>query len=63
MDPAGAGPRQVGAFNLFTFKVITDKYDSVAICFAVLGSSLYTFSVFLSRKDPLVFVEELVWWY
>ena len=55
MDPAGAGPRQVGAFNLFTFKVITDKYDSVAICFAVLGSSLYTFSVFMTRKDHLVF--------
>ena len=53
----------VGAFNPFTFKVIIDKYDPVAIYFIVLGSSLYTFSVFLSRKDPLVFVEELVWWY
>jgi len=29
-----------GAFNPFTFKVITDKYDSIAIYFVVLGSSL-----------------------
>ena len=36
----------VGAFNPFTFKVITDKYDPVAIYCIVLGSSLYT--VFLS---------------
>ena len=46
MDPAGAGPRQVGAFNLFTFKVIIDKYDAIAIYCIVLGSSLYTLSVF-----------------
>ena len=32
----------VGAFNPFTFKVITDKYDPVAIYFIVLGSNLYT---------------------
>ena len=30
----------VGAFNPFTFKVTIDKYDPVAIYFAVLGSSL-----------------------
>ena len=36
----------VGAFNQFTFKVITDKYDPVAIYFIVLGSSLYTLFVF-----------------
>ena len=30
----------VGVFNLFTFKVIIDKYDPVAIYFVVLGSSL-----------------------
>ena len=35
----------VGAFNLFTFKVIIDKYDPTAIYFVVLGSSLYTFFV------------------
>ena len=29
-----------------TFKVIIDKYDPVAIYFIVLGSSLYTLSVF-----------------
>ena len=32
----------VGAFNPFTFKVITDKYDPVAIYFIVWGSNLYT---------------------
>ena len=36
----------VGTFNPFTFKVITDKYDHVAIYFIVWGSSLYTLSVF-----------------
>ena len=36
----------VGAFNPFTFKVITDKYDPVAIYFIVLGSNLYTIFVF-----------------
>ena len=30
----------VGAFNLFTLKVIIDKYDLVAIYFVVLGSGL-----------------------
>ena len=36
----------VEAFNPFTFKVIIDKYNPVAIYFIVLGSSLYTLSVF-----------------
>ena len=36
----------VGSFNPFTFKVIIDKYDAVAIYFIVLGSSLYTLFVF-----------------
>ena len=36
----------VGAFNPFMFKVITDKYDPVAIYFIVLGSNLYTIFVF-----------------
>ena len=30
----------VGAFNPFTFKVIVDKYDLIAIYFVVLGLSL-----------------------
>ena len=30
----------VGAFNPFTFKVIIDKYDPIAIYFIVLGASL-----------------------
>ena len=36
----------VGAFNPFTFKVITDKYDPSAIYFTVLGSGLYTLPLF-----------------
>ena len=36
----------VRAFNPFTFKVIIDKYDPVAIYFIVLGSNLYTVFVF-----------------
>ena len=34
------------AFNSFTFKVIIDKYDPVAVYFIVLGLSLYTLFVF-----------------
>ena len=50
-------------FNPFTFKVIIDNYYPVAICFIVLGSSLYTlFLCFLSTEDPLAFVGELLWW-
>ena len=36
----------VGAFNPFTFKVITDKYDPIAIYFIVWGLNLYTVFVF-----------------
>jgi len=36
----------LGAVNPFTFKVIIDQYDPVAIYFVVLGLSLYTLSVF-----------------
>ena len=36
----------LGQFNPFTFKVITDKYDPVAIYFIVWGSNLYTVFVF-----------------
>ena len=43
----------VGAFNPFTFKVIIDKYDPVAIYFIVLGSSLYT--VFVSPVQRISF--------
>ena len=36
----------VGTFNPFTFKVIIDKYDPIAIYFIVLGSGLYALFVF-----------------
>ena len=53
----------VGAFNPFTFKMIIDKYDPVAIYFIVLCSSSCTLSgCFLSKEDHLAFVGELVWW-
>ena len=39
-----------GAFILFTFKVIIDKYDPIAIYFVVLGLSLHTFSVSCLEK-------------
>ena len=48
----------VGAFNLFTFKVIIDMYDPITIFLIVLG----LFSVglfllcFLPREVPLAFV-------
>ena len=43
----------VGAFNPFTFKVITDKYDPVAIYFIVLGLNLYTVFVPKLMGSPL----------
>jgi len=52
----------VGAFNPFTFKVITNKYDPIAIYFVVWVQVYKPFLCFLSREDPLAFVEELVWW-
>ena len=36
----------LGHSTCLTFKVIIDKYDPIAIYFVVLGSSLYTLSVF-----------------
>ena len=40
----------VGTFNPFTFKVIIDKYDPVAIYFIVLGLNLYTLFVFPGKE-------------
>ena len=52
----------VGAFNPFTFKVIVDKYDPVAITLLFCVRVYTPFLCFLSRDHPLAFVEELVWW-
>ena len=50
----------VGASNPFTFKVIIDKYDPVAIYFVVLGLCLYTLSVFpVSRRFFSIWWREL----
>ena len=45
-------------------KVIIDKYDPVAIYILCVGGVVRFYKhllCFLSREDPLVFVEELVW--
>ena len=53
----------VGTFNPFTFKVIIEKYDPIAIYYC-FGFFFYKpLPCFLSREEPLAFVEELVWWY
>ena len=54
----------VGAFNSFTFKVITDLYDTITIFIIVLGLlSVGLFLLcFLPREVPLAFVVKLVWW-
>ena len=36
----------IGAFSLFIFKVIFDKYDPITIYFLVLGLFLSVFAVF-----------------
>ena len=46
MYPSASLCLLVGAFNPFTFKVISDKYDPVVIYFIVWGSNLYTIFVF-----------------
>ena len=55
----------VGAFNSFTFKVITDMYVPIAISLIVWGWFCRSFSslVFLDYIIPLTFVVKLVWWY
>ena len=52
----------VGAFNPFTFKVIIGKSDPFAVYLLFWVQVYKSFLCFLSRKDPLAFVEELVWW-
>ena len=49
----------VGAFNLFTFKVIINTYDPITIFLVVLGLfsvSLFLLLYFLPREDPLAFL-------
>ena len=50
----------VGAFNPFTFGVIIDKYDPVAIYFIVWVRVYKPFLGFLYREDPSAFVGKLV---
>ena len=51
----------VGAFKLFTFKVIIDKYNPVTIYFVALGSFLFYF-IFL-RCFSLTFILILLTFY
>ena len=53
----------IGAFNLFTFKVIIDMYDTITIFLNVLclfSVGLFLLLCFLPREVPLVFVVKLV---
>ena len=50
----------VWSFNPFTFKVIIDKHDPIAIYFVVLGLSLYTLFVFPVQTRSFSIFEELV---
>jgi len=52
----------VGAFNPFTFKVIIDMYDPIPFTLFFWVRVYKPFPCFLSRENPLAFVEELVWW-
>ena len=55
----------VGAFNLFTFKIIINMYDPVTVFLIVLGLfsvGLFLLLCFLTREFPLAFVVKLVWW-
>ena len=56
--------RLVGAFNLFTFKVIIDIYVPIAIfLIGVDFVDLFLLLYFLTIQVPLTFVVKLVWWY
>ena len=52
----------VGAFSLFPFMVIIDKYDPLLFTLLFWVGVYKPFLCFLSREDPLAFVEELAWW-
>ena len=55
----------VGAFNSFTFKVITDLFDPITIFIIVLGLlsvGLFLLLCFLPREGILAFDVKLVWW-
>ena len=58
-------PVLVGAFNPFTFQVIIDMYDPIAIfsiVFGLFSVGLFLLLYFLPREVPLAFVAKLVWW-
>ena len=55
----------VGALNPFTFKVIINMCDPIAVFFIVFGLlsvGLFLLLCFLPREVPLAFVVKLVWW-
>ena len=49
------------AFNPFIL-VIIEKYDAIAITLLFWVQIYKPFLCFLSREDPLAFVQEMVWW-
>ena len=55
----------IGAFNLFTFKVMADMYDSITIFLIVWGLfsvGLFLLLYFLHRDLSSALVVNLVWW-
>ena len=57
--------RLVGTFNPFTFRVIIDMYDPIAILLIVWGLFCVGLSLllcFLCREVPLVVLVKLIWW-
>ena len=53
----------VGAFNPFTFMVISDMYVPITLnCFGFVIVGLFLLLCFLPRELPLAFVVKLVWW-
>ena len=51
----------IGAFNPFMFKVIIDKYDPLPFIILFWVCFYECFLYFLSKEDPLAFVEVMVW--
>ena len=55
----------VGAFNLFTFKLIIEMYDPIAIFLIVLGlfpAGFFLLLCFLLKEVPFSSVVKLVLW-
>ena len=55
----------VGVFNPFTFKLIINMYDPIAVFFIVwdlFSVSLFLLLYFMPREVPLEFLIKMTWW-